>query len=137
MPGVTPAAPVRGPLAPELGATEYVFCTVSAETLAECEKFDPIALVREKEGLSLIVDRATAEREGLACSGTFKRISLGAPTSLEAVGLTAELASALASKGISANVVAGYYHDHFFVPADRALEALQTLASLPVKGSHP
>jgi hypothetical protein len=35
------------------------------------------------------------------------------------VGLTA----ALADRGISCNVIAGVYHDHLFVPDDRAEEA--------------
>ena len=63
-----------------------------------------------------------------------KRIILEVHSSLEAVGLTASVASALAEAGISANVVAAYYHDHIFVPkasADRALAVLQALTTSP------
>ena len=51
-------------------------------------------------------------------------------SSLAAVGLTAAVSAALTEAGISANIVAAYYHDHLFVPdddADRALAALESL----------
>jgi len=40
---------------------------------------------------------------------------LGPALALSAVGLTAVFAGALAAAGISANVVAGFHHDHVFV----------------------
>jgi hypothetical protein len=46
--------------------------------------------------------------------------------------LTARASTALARAGISANVVAGHYHDHFFVPDDRAGDALRILQALSV-----
>ena len=51
-------------------------------------------------------------------------------SSLAAVGLTAAVAAALADHGISANVVAAFYHDHIFVPAERAEEALAALRAI-------
>ena len=76
------------------------------------------ALVREEEGLTLIQPDP---------SGEWARISLGVHSSLEAVGLTAVLSSRLADVGISANIVAGLFHDHLFVPWDRRNDALATL----------
>jgi hypothetical protein len=76
------------------------------------------ALVREDEGLTVVRPDP---------SGEWARISLGVHSSLEAVGLTAILSSRLAEAGISANVVAASYHDHFFVPWDRREEALALL----------
>lgn len=58
-------------------------------------------------------------------------ITLSVHSALEAVGLTAAVSGALTQAGISANVVAAYYHDHIFVPAadaKRAVEVLQTLS---------
>ena len=52
-------------------------------------------------------------------------------SSLEATGLTATFATALAKGNISCNVVAAYYHDHIFVAkkdAERAMEALKKLS---------
>jgi len=42
--------------------------------------------------------------------------------------------SLLAERGITTNVIAGFYHDHMFVPSDRideAMEALKDLANNP------
>ena len=58
------------------------------------------------------------------------RITLGVQSSLAAVGLTARVATILAERGIAANVIAGYHHDHVFVPWDRRDEALQALRAL-------
>ena len=51
-------------------------------------------------------------------------------SSLQAVGLTAAVADALADAGIACNAVAAYYHDHLFVPLDRADEASDILRRL-------
>jgi hypothetical protein len=56
-------------------------------------------------------------------------------SSLEAVGLTAAVAGALAAAGISANVVAAFHHDHVFVPADRGVEAMACLDRLRAAGA--
>ena len=64
------------------------------------------------------------------------RITLNIHSSLEAVGLTAAVSQALASEAISANVVAGFYHDHIFVPratGERAVACL-TLLSATAEG---
>jgi hypothetical protein len=55
-------------------------------------------------------------------------ITLGVQTTLQQVGLTASFAGRLAEAGISCNVVAGFHHDHLFVPRDRADEAVVLLA---------
>ena len=51
-------------------------------------------------------------------------------SSLHAVGLTAAVAAELSRNFISANVVAGFYHDHVLVPSDQAEEALKHLENL-------
>jgi hypothetical protein len=51
-------------------------------------------------------------------------------SSLEAVGMTAAIATALTARGISANVVAAFYHDHVFVPWDRRQDAMEAIAAL-------
>ena len=79
------------------------------------------ALIREEEGLTAI--RAESH-------GTWARISFEVYSSLEAVGLTAALSSALADAGISANIVAALRHDHIFVPWDRREEALRCIEAL-------
>jgi hypothetical protein len=49
---------------------------------------------------------------------------------LEGVGLTAAVSSALAEVRIACNVVAGFHHDHLFVPWERRGEALVVLQRL-------
>ncbi|EPJ45505.1 MAG: hypothetical protein OFPI_36510 [Osedax symbiont Rs2] len=55
-------------------------------------------------------------------------------SSLDAVGLTAAFATKLTQCNISANVVAGYYHDHIFIAVDDADTALVALKELATKG---
>jgi len=59
-----------------------------------------------------------------------RRITLRVNSALDGVGLTAAVSAALARKGIPANVVAAYHHDHVFVPAAQAEAALEVLRSL-------
>ena len=63
-------------------------------------------------------------------------ITLQVHSSLEAVGLTAVFSTRLAERGISANVVAGYYHDHIFVQSDYAETALDALRKLSQEASQ-
>lgn len=102
-------------LDPVLDRERYSFTPTAEPKLPS----DAFALVREAEGLTLIQPDP---------AGDWARISLAVHSSLEAIGLTAALTSRLANSGISANVVAGLNHDHFFVPWDRREEALGLLA---------
>jgi uncharacterized protein len=108
---------------PELQPGRYVFTTV-AEVPVDC---DPVALVREAEGTTLVVGQAEADGLGLPYDYVTAMISLRAHSALDAVGLTAAVAAVLAEAGMSCNVVAGYYHDHLFVPYERGAEAVGLL----------
>ncbi|HUI76634.1 MAG TPA: ACT domain-containing protein [Bryobacteraceae bacterium] len=48
----------------------------------------------------------------------------------DAVGLLARITAQLAEHGISVNAVSAYYHDHLFIPEDRAEEAVGLLKEL-------
>lgn len=116
---------------PVLDETEYVFCTQNCfEINNKIIKLKPIATFVEKEGLTIIISKNTADKNSLNYDGIFNKITLEIHSSLEAVGLTAAFSKALTSHNISANVVAGYYHDHIFVPKDKASLALKALNSL-------
>ncbi len=117
-------------LAPRLLPGEFVFCAVPEEREAAVADLPALATFREAEGLSLVLERALAARNGLRRGPAMRCISLAVHSPLDAVGLTAAISSRLARQGISANVVAAYFHDHVFVPAARAEEALAALREL-------
>lgn len=116
-------------LLPSLTDSDYVFCT-TARPVADFLHFEPVATFREPEGTTLILEKVQAQKAGLAFEGTYRQIILTVHSSLEAVGLTAAVATKLAEHGISANVVAAYYHDHIFVPSHQANQALEALKEL-------
>jgi uncharacterized protein len=90
----------------------------------------PFATVAEDEGLTVIAPFAALEQVGLAPLGPMARITLRIHSSLAAVGLTAAVSGALAANGISANMIAGYHHDHILVPAADAARAMEVLRDL-------
>lgn len=116
-------------MSPEIQAGEFVFCTVAGQ-YADYAHLNPLASFAEREGLTLVLSLESAKQGGLAFEGQFKQITLKVHSSLQAVGLTAAVANQLSAFGISANVVAAFYHDHIFVPADRATDAMKALLEL-------
>lgn len=117
-------------LQPVLLKPDYVFCTVADATHADFRGLEPLASFLEDEGLSLILEQGVADRLGLIYASVFRAITLSVHSSLDAIGLTAAVAGKLADHGISANVVAASYHDHIFVPRDKAKKALALLAAM-------
>lgn len=105
---------------------EFVFCTVP-EAPADVE---PLAAIHEDEGLTVVVERGVADGAGWDYDFVAAMITLGVRSRLDAVGLTAVVSSLLAEAGISCNVMAGYFHDHLFVPVERAEETLALLGRL-------
>ena len=112
---------------PKIMPGDFVFCTVIGD-LADYFHLKPIATFIELEGLTLVLEKVTAEQANLNFDSVFKQITLTVHSSLDAVGLTAAVAEKLTSKGISANVIAAYYHDHIFVQKDNADKAIKALS---------
>ncbi|PHO11342.1 transporter [Malaciobacter marinus] len=116
---------------PVLDDTDYVFCTKKCfEINEEIMNLNPICTFLESEGMTLIISKDRANQNGLSYESIFSKITLEIHSSLDAVGLTAAFSNKLTSHGISANVVAGYYHDHIFVQKDKALAAIEALEEL-------
>ena len=111
---------------PLLHPGDYGFATVATVPAG----LRPFAVIAEDEGLTLVAMSADLAAAGIAHQGGWARISLTVHSDLAAVGLTAAIAGALTEAGISANVIAGYFHDHFFVQAARADEAMAVLDRL-------
>lgn len=115
-------------LGPELHDGTFVFTTVPFGT--DITGLDVVATMREAEGLTLVLPLVQAEQRGFDLAFVCAWITLRVESALDAVGLTAAFARALADESIACNVVAGTHHDHLFVPVDRGDTALQCLRNL-------
>ncbi|WP_371226816.1 ACT domain-containing protein [Roseovarius sp. 2305UL8-3] len=112
-------------MAPVLDDILYHFCVANEALLPHA-----LASFREDEGLSLILSDEAARVHGLSSDLPMRRITLTVHSALDGVGLTAAVATALAREGIACNMVAGYHHDHAFVPAEDAAKAMRILQDL-------
>lgn len=115
-------------LTPHLNEGTYVFATLAANQCVATD--DLVALVRESEGISVVVEERRALALGLSATFRCAWITLTVNSDLNAVGLTAAFAAALGNAKISCNVVAGANHDHIFVPVAQAEEAMTVLRLL-------
>jgi hypothetical protein len=114
-------------MTPALKTDKYVFCAAGDRAWAALE---PLAMFREAEGVSLILERGAAQAAGFPLDAPMALITLNVYSALDGVGLTAAVATALAQAGIACNMVAALNHDHVFVPIERADEAVATLLDL-------
>jgi uncharacterized protein len=115
---VSDLATLLAQAAPALSANRYSIETVSRPPDMTDGVF---ALIREDEGLTLIRD---------AADGDWARITMTIMSDLAAVGFTAAFAHVLGARGIPANVVAAYYHDHILVPWAQRDDAMAALSNL-------
>lgn len=114
---------------PVLSEREWCFQPISDPRFLPETAF---AMIREEEGMCCVLPAAASSSN----APIFAKISLQVHSDLEAVGLTAAVANAFATSGIACNVVAGLYHDHFFVPWDRREEALRLLEKLSLDANR-
>lgn len=127
MAGETDLGRLLAGMAPELAGCDWGYAVVQG---ALPEALAWFALVREAEGLTVVAPMAALRAAGLTAEGPMARITLTVHSALEAVGLTAAVSGALAAAGISANMVAGFHHDHIFLPAQDAEKAMAVLRDL-------
>jgi hypothetical protein len=124
-------------LRPHLHDGVYVFASVAPDAVLDAA---PVASMTEDEGRTVVLAEADAQRLGLAAEYRCAWITLRAQTALSDVGVLARVTAALARRGISVNPVAGFHHDHLFVPHDRAADALAALtgagSARTVVGDH-
>ncbi len=88
------------------------------------------AIIEESEGTTVVCTVETAEANNWPHEFVAAWLTLDVHSALEAVGLTAAFSVALAGHGIPCNVLAGYFHDHLLVPADRVDDAVACLQQL-------
>jgi uncharacterized protein len=113
----------------------YVFSSLPAGT--DLSGLPVVSTIVEPEGLSVIAREDEAVARGWKVLFRAAWIQFGLATALEGVGLTAAVSTALGGvtpKPISCNIVAGAYHDHVFVPIERAAEALEVINRIDLGG---
>ena len=111
-----------------LDPVSYVFVTTQAPDALS--QVPAIMRFTEAEGETLIVSDAAELPDDVTRSDAYARITLNVHSALDAVGFLAAVCTALARGGISTNAVAAFYHDHIFVPRERAQDAITILETL-------
>ncbi len=135
MTGETDLSALLASIQPVLSPEVWVFATLPTGAAIPAGA-TPLMTYAEAEGLTLILKRDEAEAAGLAFVFPSRRITLNIHSSLEAVGFLAALLPPLAAAGIGVNPVSAYFHDHLFVPADRAEESLAILRQIPNRAAN-
>lgn len=115
---------------PVLQEKTYVFASTSKMDLIDAARLNPVLLFQEKEGISIVLEEESARNAGLDFQYESKMITLNVHSSLDAVGFLAQITRKLADHGISVNPVSAFYHDHLFVPEDKADLAIAALQEM-------
>lgn len=113
---------------PVLDPCIYLFCTTRQTD--HPARAHAIMNFLEAEGLTLILPEGKATDPALNPVFRCRRITLTVHSALNAVGFIAVIATRLAAMGMGVNPVAGYFHDHLFIPEDRAHDAMTALRAL-------
>ncbi|MGO9965485.1 MAG: ACT domain-containing protein [Acidimicrobiales bacterium] len=108
------------------------FCMVSGVTVPSGMAVS--ATIAEDEGTTSVLSVTDAESLGARPEFVAAWLTVQVHSALDAVGLTAALAGALAAENIACNVLAGYNHDHLLVPVEKADRAIAVLEAL--RDSH-
>jgi hypothetical protein len=114
---------------PEMRPGFFVFCTIATGEVVPAA-LSPLLIFREQEGTTLVLLREEAEAAGLRYAFPSRLITLTVHSALDAVGFLAAITAHLAEAGISVNAVSAFHHDHLFVPAHRADDAMAVLREM-------
>lgn len=136
--GGTDLSVLLATMQPSLDPTTYVFInTTEPLTSLPLATLQPQLIAQEAEGTTIVTTEALATSHGykevvFPC----KKISLTVHSSLEAIGLIAAITNRLKDHQISTNVVSGFFHDHIYVPAGRAEDAMRVLVDLATEAKQ-
>ncbi len=114
---------------PVLHPDIFVFAKLPSRSWPD-DGLAPVMVFQEREGTTLVVERAAAAWAKLDGVFPCRMITLNVHSSLEAVGFLAAVTRHLAAAKIGVNPVSAFHHDHLFVPADRAELAVRLLEEL-------
>lgn len=118
-------------MTPKLHKGEYVFCTLA--NTDNLNREDTICEFKEEEGVTVVIAKLKADALRLKYDFVASWITLTIHSALNAVGLTAAIATELTKHNISCNVIAGYFHDHIFVDSKDANVAIDALVNMSKK----
>ena len=130
MPGQTDLKKILESIDPYLVDESFIFMTTDQSLSSISNTLNPIASFKEKEGLSIVITQATADKNAITYDSVFSCISLGVHSSLESYGLISTISKELTQNNISTNVFSGYYHDHIFVQSEKADKALEIISKI-------
>jgi hypothetical protein len=108
----------------------YVFISTEDRALVESLSSQAISTFKEEEGMSMLIPVELAEKSKLSVDQPMCCITLNVYSSLEGVGLTAAVSTALGDNSIPCNMIAAFHHDHVFVPSKMCDQAMDVLISL-------
>jgi len=128
-PGETNLEALLSTLQVVLSPETFVFLTF-AEPKTLPDSLYVQMMFREAEGTTVITTQDSAISHGLEYTFPSRMITLNIHSSLEAVGFMAVISAKLTEFSIGVNPVSGYFHDHCFVPSEKALEAVKVLEKL-------
>jgi len=117
-------------MTPVLQPGDFVFVTSNDPELVASLFAKAISTFKEEQGMSMLVPVELAIKSGQVVDHPMRCITLNVFSSLQGVGLTAAVATALGTNDIPCNMVAAFHHDHVFVPSEKSDEALAVLISL-------
>lgn len=129
MPGETNLTRLLGSMKPRMREGVYVFAAIPPGQAIPVT-VDPVMVFREDEGRTAILAEQEASEAGIEAVFRCRMITLEIHSSLEAVGFLAVITARLAAADMGVNPVSAFHHDHLFVPADRAEEAIAILERL-------
>lgn len=115
---------------PTLSPVRYAFATIE-KTVVDQLNISPVLTFVEDEGVTLILRQEDAINAHIEHEFICQKITLSVHSALAAVGFMAAISEKLRQVGVPCNVVAGYHHDHLFIPVDKveiAMTALNELA---------
>lgn len=128
MSGETKLETLIASMQPVLRDEVFVFAHVADQEMAM--SLSPRMTFVEEEATTVIVTLKDAEAAGLAHEFPCRMITLNIHSALDAVGFLAAITTRLASLEMGVNPVSAFYHDHLFVPADRAEDAMAALVAM-------
>ena len=108
----------------------FVFLTFPSADNAPPQTLFKQMTFQEAEGLTIITTSQSAKEHHLRPTFPCRMITCDVHSSLEAVGFMAAISKRLTERGIGANPVSGFFHDHLFIPEGKEVEATVVLEQL-------